>query len=219
MPEALYYNKYSEITLLGAPMVAKKSELTPHDVRHLRRRYKEGLATMSAMAAEFNVSVQAISNIIKGKTWKHVGIAHGEVTLVTKYKSTYIVWHNMIARCTKTDHVSYMAYGGRGIKVCDSWLSSFETFLKDIGERPSLKHSLDRIDADGHYILGNVRWATDKEQGRNKRNTVRIEWPEGSGEIKSAADVAESLGIDYRTFRSQLIQQGKWPNQPPTLTI
>jgi len=76
----------------------------------------------------------------------------------------------MISRCKFVHHKNY---GGRGIKVCQRWIDSFENFLSDMGEKPSSKHSLDRINNDGDYEPSNCRWATAKEQSQNKRPSVR----------------------------------------------
>jgi hypothetical protein len=90
------------------------------------------------------------------------------------YTSMYTLWGSMFNRCCRPTHESYPAYGGRGIKICERW-KSFENFLADMGERPTPQHSLDRIDVDGDYEPGNVRWATQKEQCRNKRTNRLIE--------------------------------------------
>ncbi len=77
-------------------------------------------------------------------------------------------WISMMARCRNPKCKAYPNYGGRGITVCSDW-ESFERFIADMGERPP-GTSLDRIDNDRGYELGNVRWATAKEQRRNQRN-------------------------------------------------
>ena len=80
----------------------------------------------------------------------------------------YPTWVNILQRCNNKNHPSYKHYGGRGIKVCDEWLESFENFLSDMGERPEDK-TLDRINNDGNYEPENCRWATLSEQQLNKR--------------------------------------------------
>lgn len=80
----------------------------------------------------------------------------------------YITWGNMIKRCFHPGNKDYHSYGGRGITVCDRWRNSFLDFLVDVGKRPHGK-TLDRINNDGNYEPGNVRWATPKEQVQNQR--------------------------------------------------
>ncbi len=75
----------------------------------------------------------------------------------------------MQTRCYDETHISYKDYGGRGIRVCIRWLSSFEDFIEDMGPRPTPFHSIDRKDVDGKYEASNCRWATAKEQAANKR--------------------------------------------------
>jgi len=76
---------------------------------------------------------------------------------------------NMIDRCYNIVHYNFHNYGARGIIVCDRWLDSLETFIEDMGLRPSSKHSLDRIDNDGDYTPENCKWSTAKEQVNNRR--------------------------------------------------
>lgn len=81
----------------------------------------------------------------------------------------YWTWYGMLSRCEKAAHVAYPYYGGRGIKVCSRWRSSFAAFVADVGPKPSADHTLDRRDNDGDYEPSNVGWATHQEQGRNRR--------------------------------------------------
>jgi len=96
---------------------------------------------------------------MKGKNKKH-GRSHTYI-----YRAHYA----MIKRCTNKNDKAFKHYGGRGIKVCDRWLKSFDDFYLDMGERPSIFHSLDRIDVNGDYCPENCKWSNQKEQVKNRR--------------------------------------------------
>lgn len=90
----------------------------------------------------------------------------------------YRTWAGMLSRCRNKASKAYRHYGFRGIKVCSRWLR-FENFLKDMGKRPSLKFSLDRINNNGDYEPNNCRWATAKQQVNNRRTKEEIKlWRE-----------------------------------------
>lgn len=108
---------------------------------------------------------------------------------------TYLSWQTMKARCLYQGDPGYQRYGGRGIKICDRWLT-FANFLADMGERPS-NTSLDRIDNNGHYEPSNCRWATLDEQNNNRHNTNFIEF---QGRRLSVAQWARCLEIDRTTI-------------------
>jgi hypothetical protein len=80
----------------------------------------------------------------------------------------YITWHNMMRRCYFEKDNSFLNYGARGIVVCKEW-HHFKNFLKDMGDKPSKYHSLDRIDNDLGYSKYNCRWATRSQQCDNRR--------------------------------------------------
>lgn len=84
----------------------------------------------------------------------------------------YNSWWGMKDRCYGKNRISYKNYGGKGITVCDRWLNSFQNFLDDMDERPSSKHSLDRIDNNKSYFPDNCRWATRSEQQANQGRRI-----------------------------------------------
>ncbi len=81
----------------------------------------------------------------------------------------YEAWCGMIKRCENPNRPDFPDYGGRGIKICKRWRGSFQLFLDDMGERPSPKHSIDRIKNDKGYSPSNCQWATSKQQANNRR--------------------------------------------------
>lgn len=80
----------------------------------------------------------------------------------------YTAWNSMVSRCYYSSHSGYPQYGGRGIKVCSRWLD-FNTFVKDMGNRPTATHQLDRKDSNGMYSPDNCRWTTPTENTINSR--------------------------------------------------
>lgn len=113
-------------------------------------------------------------------------------------RGTYNSWCAMKERCTNPKNKSYKDYGGRGIKVCDRWLNSFENFLADMGERAK-GMTLDRYpDINGNYEPGNCRWATAEEQGRNKRGNIIVEH---KNQRMPLAEFAKMYNIPYEKVR------------------
>lgn len=112
----------------------------------------------------------------------------------------YAAWMNMKNRCCNKNYNGYQNYGGRGIKVCDRWLDSFENFIEDIGER-SRGMSLDRINVNGNYEPSNCRWATAKEQANNTRFNKKITV---FGKTKTIAEWSDISGIKYSTLKDRL---------------
>ncbi len=112
------------------------------------------------------------------------------------------IWQNMIYRCHTASCAAFPRYGGRGIKVCQRWLDSFEAFLADVGPLPSPKHSLDRYpDNDGDYRPGNVRWATKKEQAYNRRDNRPLFY---KGTTRALCEWATLFNIHKATLHGRL---------------
>lgn len=103
------------------------------------------------------------------------------------------VWHNMRQRCCNPNLKTWKDYGGRGITVR---FASFEEFIAEVGERPP-GMTIDRIDNNGHYERGNVRWATRAEQQRNRRNAVFVTI---DGVEHRLMDLAKSSGLKRETI-------------------
>jgi len=97
----------------------------------------------------------------------------------------------MKQRCLNSNHKSYSDYGGRGIKICERWLESFENFLADMGVRPAGK-TLERDEVNGNYEPGNCKWATYVEQGNNRRSNVVVEF---EGREQTVAEWAREIGV------------------------
>lgn len=132
--------------------------------------------------------------------------SHG-FTRGTKKRSEYKIWGAMIRRCYKPHDISYPNYGARGVTVCDRWrygeppLSAFECFIADMGEKPSPKHSIERLDNNAPYGPKNCRWATRKEQSRNKRNNRYVTV---QGERMLFVEACERFGIRFASARTRL---------------
>lgn len=99
---------------------------------------------------------------------KAAAVTHGEGSVKAR-SPEYVTWSCMKTRCYNENADQFPLYGGRGIKVCERWLNSFESFLEDMGRRPSKAHTIDRKNSDGDYEPGNCRWATPTQQANNRR--------------------------------------------------
>ena len=146
----------------------------------------------------------ARADSLKDGNTKSCGCLRSEVVKVSKrihgqagrgsMTKEYKAWEEMKKRCTNPKRKYYPDYGGRGIRVYPPWVESFQAFYDYVGQAPSPEHSLDRWpnNETGHYEPGNVRWGTDEQQSRNKRNNV---WLEHDGKRMVVTDWARLFNL------------------------
>jgi len=130
-------------------------------------------------------------------------VIHGESN-TTEYNT----WMSMKQRCQNPNIKSYKYYGARGIKFCKEW-NEFSVFLKDMGHKPSCRHSIERIDNDGDYCPSNCKWATRLEQNRNTRKTRIIVNIFTGIFYFSLSEAADSIGITSTRMFAQLNGKNK----------
>lgn len=133
----------------------------------------------------------------------------------------YRLWNGMKQRCHSPHARHYAYYGGRGIAVCQEWRDSFLAFYQHVGPRPTDKHQLDRIDNDGDYEPGNVRWVLPAKQQRNRRSTHLLtydgvtlcvtDWAERVGMSRAALDFRLRAGWTLEQALTTPMQPGKRP--------
>lgn len=120
-----------------------------------------------------------------------------------KASQVYKCWTNMKSRCTNPKATGFHRYGGRGIKICDRWMESFENFLADMGEPPTPAHSIERKDNDGNYEPGNCIWADRLAQRLN--NTCPTRWITINGERMILKEAVERFSpVKYGIVASRL---------------
>lgn len=142
---------------------------------------------------------------------------HGKSTPLLKKISGYSVWVETRKRCNNPLHKNYGRYGGVGITVCKEW-DKFEKFYEDMGERPSLEHSIDRIDNSKGYFKENCRWATKEEQANNRSSNLVIEF---KGHKYTFSQWCKKYNLNPIVSRSRIIEGGwtmektiSWGNLP-----
>lgn len=156
--------KYGRFTVLRvAPLDAQK-----------RRRYIARCECGSERAYDWyqlKIGARKSCGCLRSSLLRAANIIHGESAGKNRAATPeYSCWRHMVDRCEKTGTKDWENYGGRGIKVCAAWRASYQIFLTYVGRRPSPGHSIGRINNDGNYEPGNVRWETRKEQASNRRD-------------------------------------------------
>ncbi len=153
-------------------------------------------------------TVEVAANAVKNGNTRSCGCLKDEGANHRTHGATgtteLAIWESMHQRCRNPNTVNYKHYGGRGIVVCERW-QRFESFLSDMGRRPSMDVTLDRVDVNGNYEPSNCRWATAKEQHRNKRNTF---WVKVNGARVSLTEACEVLSLHYEKTRQRMKYKG-----------
>jgi len=137
---------------------------------------------------------------LRDERQRKAALKHGH-TVGRRMSPEYLALVHAIQRCHNESDPGYRNYGARGISVCDEWRKSPKKFLEHIGRKPSESHSLDRIDNDKGYCPGNVRWATKKDQTRNRRKSSFVVF---RGRRKHIIDWARKWNVNPRTVRVRL---------------
>lgn len=143
----------------------------------------------------------AVERRRQGEVSSSANVVRGPRALVpaqwADHAKAWKVWRGIRARCVYESGLYYK----KGIRMCEEWQRSFPTFFAEIGDPPTDKHSVDRINTFGHYEPGNVRWATRAEQGANRRKHVWVEW---KGERRKLVDVCVETGAIRWTVYQRL---------------
>lgn len=181
-------------------------------LRVVNRAANKGLKTRWNCVCECDTPAVVLASSLKSGKQRSCGCLHREwvKTNLTKHLAsktlTYSSWMNMKQRCLNPNGKYHSYYIGKGITICQRWVDSFENFLSDMGARPSLQYTLERIDSNGHYTPENCKWATMKEQVRN-RCSVRIFTYKGQS--LTIPEWAVITGINKFTLRGRLASG--WP--------
>lgn len=147
-----------------------------------------------------NVRMVGIHALRRGGT-KRCG--EHKTSVLRKFPELYYAWSSARQRCENPNNPAYPHYGGRGVKMWPEWTDRADGFLRFVeymGPRPP-GTSLDRIDNNGDYAPGNVRWATRKQQTRNRRNSRRQEY---MGRTQTLSAWAEELGLSFWRLQSRI---------------
>lgn len=160
------------------------------------------VATSTALTGGHKLSCGCLGREVTAKRSRTHGM---------KDSPEYQSWRSMKQRCNNKNATGFRNYGGRGIKICERWLNSFESFFSDMGKRPEPPelHEIDRIDNDGDYCRENCRWATIKQQANNRRQGRRgvcraSRLVEFQGKEFILADLARQFNIPYQRVYQRL---------------
>ncbi len=188
----------------GKLIVIKEGERELGNIRNLRRWWCQ----CDCGSPEKLIRQNSLTSTNDKKNIRSCGCVHKKA--VTKSSTihgrskikdiTYRSWQCMRDRCLNPNHKNYKHYGGRGISIDDSW-NSFEVFLKDMGERPTKMHTLERINNSIGYSPSNCRWATKEEQANNTRRNVYLTY---EGLTLSVSQWSRKLNLSRHTLTKRI---------------
>lgn len=153
-----------------------------------------------------NISEKFIGNLAQGHTQSCGCLRSYNTTAIKtthgmRHSSEYGIWSGLKDRCYNPKNGAYAEYGGRGISVCQDWSQSFESFMRDIGPRPSKEHSIERLNNNGNYESGNCVWGTRFEQANNKRNNHLVT---ANGRTQNVTQWASELNCEPKMLFARL---------------
>lgn len=169
--------------------------------RRDQSREKSGAQKMYLCVCSCGNECHASWNALAYGSKKSCGCLAAERAATYKYTKgerrheLFQTWRTMVRRCHSPKLPKYKAYGAKGIVVCDAWREDFWQFVKDVGERPSSQHSLDRINNEGNYEPGNVRWATSLEQQTNRTSQRAPYVVTIGGKTKTLYSLCKASGV------------------------
>lgn len=188
-------------SLIGMPefpiMIKRLDDIIKKDKQGYTVYIKRGLFKCEC-SNEFTATIESVKYGHK----RSCGCIRPKIGNLRK-SSEYHIWKGMRGRCNNPSNPAYDRYGGRGITVCSRWMNEnkgFLNFLEDVGERPGLEYSIERINNDKGYYKENCKWATKTEQANNRRSNKYVEY---RGEMKTIAEWSETVNIPYGTLISR----------------
>ncbi len=201
MPYAKTYQDISELKVIPLPEHNRFNNLTGQvfgriTIISLNSKYRGQLVWNCKCSCGNYCAINGLG--LRNGTTSSCGCLSREITIKRHTKHglhktrEYKIWTGMKARCLNKKSISYKNYGGRQITVCTEWLNSFDNFYKDMGSAPTNKHTLERIDNNNGYCKENCRWATYREQSRNKRNNNLVTY---NNKTQCAADWDKEMGF------------------------
>jgi len=157
------------------------------------------------------------NDVVSGKTLMCKKCSHSDkngTTVDPKMAEVYNSWVAMTQRCLNPSCKDYPKYGGRGITVHPPWIDSFEAFYMQMGPRPASDYTIERIDVNGNYEPGNVKWIPRSEQPLNTRSNVRLTV---NGETKLISQWAEDPRCPVDKFTIYKRKKRNWSDEDAVL--